>query len=285
MGSFYGHVIPGSLFLLVGLWHLIACIFAFVSNPREFKGRIWHRVPGFHGRLRYLELYIIILGCFLDMCIEFFYATRLKFVENGGLNSKHLNDFEHTAMLLMFFIYGVCAYVSEATRFLPLPQGSLHIIAGMAFMAEYLLFYFHSTSHAGLEGRYHVLLVILIGLCIVLAVLGAVFPKSFTVDLASSLFVMMQGAWFYQTAYALYGPLMPNGCHEGKTGIVCESLEFELRGLTFANLQLSILVFVVSILVTLIYGVAAHVSGHPDLSYIASGFEEENLYKAEPSLS
>ncbi|KAI5075512.1 hypothetical protein GOP47_0009588 [Adiantum capillus-veneris] len=114
MGSFVGHLFPGSLFLLIGLWHIGNSIVKYLGDPQSFRARVWHAVP---GRLKHLELYIITVGSFVDMCLEFFYSTHLRFVVDGALNSAHMNDFEHAAMLLMFFLFGASALVSETTRY------------------------------------------------------------------------------------------------------------------------------------------------------------------------
>ena len=132
----------------------------------------------------------------------------------------------------------------------------------MAFTAEYLLFNFHSTTHAGLEGRYHELLVILIGLCIVFTLLSAAFPKSFTIDLVSGMVLTLQGLWFYQIAFTLYGPWMPSGCHKEPEGPSCESPDFEMRGQSLADVQLNLLVSSLLIVVVAFYGVAAKLCGH-----------------------
>jgi hypothetical protein len=123
MGSFEGHVLPGTLFGLVGLWHLLNSILNYVKDPKGFRGRVWHPPPAAaatvfaHAGLRYMELYIIIVGSFIDMCLEFFYSTHLQFEVDGALNTAHLNDFEHAAMLLMFFLFGTCVLISETTGY------------------------------------------------------------------------------------------------------------------------------------------------------------------------
>ena len=116
MGSFKGHVLPGTLFLGVGLWHIWSCVVRHASNPKGFRVRVWNPVPGFDGKLKYLELYVIAIGAFIDLCIELLYSTHLRFFVNGVLNPSHMNDFEHSGMLMMFFIFGVIALVSEKTR-------------------------------------------------------------------------------------------------------------------------------------------------------------------------
>ncbi|KAG6782563.1 hypothetical protein POTOM_011973 [Populus tomentosa] len=265
MGSFIGHALPGTLFLLVGVWHIWSSLVRYVSNPKSFRVRVWNPVPGFDGKLECLELYLVAGGAFIDMCIELLYSTHLKFFINGVLNPHHMNDFEHGGMLLMFFIFGVVSLLSEKTRFLPLPEGALCLVAAAAFSAEYLLFYFHSTTHKGLEGHYHLLLVLLIGLCVLSVAAGALLRTSFPVDLSSGIALTLQGLWFYQTAFTLYGPMMPNGCQLKGDQIVCRSSESLVRGELLANFQLFSLVFGVLVTVAASYGFAASRYGHSDL--------------------
>nr|DAD31798.1 TPA_asm: hypothetical protein HUJ06_010649 [Nelumbo nucifera] len=85
MGSFKGHILPGTLFLLVGIWHIWSSMVRYVKNPKGFKVRVWNPVPRFDGRLKYTELYVVEIGAFIDMCIKLLYSTHLKFFINGVL--------------------------------------------------------------------------------------------------------------------------------------------------------------------------------------------------------
>lgn len=116
MGSFAGHAVPGTLFLMVGVWHIWSTVVRYAADPKSFRVRMWNPVPGFNGKLKYLELYVIAVGAFIDMCIELLYSTHLKFFVNGVLNPHHMNDFEHGGMLLMFFLFSIVALLSEKTR-------------------------------------------------------------------------------------------------------------------------------------------------------------------------
>ncbi|XP_057963859.1 uncharacterized protein LOC131155002 [Malania oleifera] len=265
MGSFKGHVLPGTLFLVVGAWHVWSSLVRYASNPKSFRVQVWNPVPGFDGRLKHLELYLIAVGAFIDMCVELLYSTHLKFFVHGVLNPSHMNDFEHAGMLLMFFVFGVIALLSEKSRFLHLPEGALCLVAATAFCSEYLLFSFHSTSHKGLEGYYHLLLVLLIALCILFTVAGALIPTSFIVDLCSGIAITLQGLWFYQTAFTLYGPMMPDGCRLKENMISCHSSESQVRGELLANFQLFSLVLGVLVAVVGSYGFAVSRFGHSDL--------------------
>lgn len=264
MGSFRGHVVPGSLFLIVGLWHSWCSVYRYATDPKSFRVRVWNPVPGFNGRLKHLELYMVVVGAFIDLCIELLYSPHLKYFVNGELNPAHMNNFEHSGMLFMFFIFGLVALLSETTRFLPLTQGALCLIAATAFCAEYLLFYFHSTNHKGLEGYYHFILVLLVGLCVISSIAGALNPESFPLDLCNGLAVALQGLWFYQTAFTLYGPMMPDGCRLKENDIVCISSDSQTRGELLANFQLFSLVLGVVLFVVVLYSFAASKLGHFD---------------------
>ncbi|XP_037487251.1 transmembrane protein 45A-like [Triticum dicoccoides] len=258
MGSFYGHVLPGTLFLAVGLWRVWSAVARFAADPAAFRVRAWcplelPRAP------RLLELYVVAGGTFLDMCLELGGGV-LAGRGDGVAPESSLIYLEHAGMLLMFFLFGALALLSQKrSRYLPLTDGELCLVAAAAFTSEFLLFSYHSATHAGLEGYYHHLLVILIGLCILSTVLG---------DVAAGMLMALQGLWFYQTALTLYGPMLPAGCDRDASGhqVDCHSRAAGERAEQLANFQLFGAVFLAFVYVLGCYAVAAAMYGHPDLA-------------------
>ncbi|WVZ50283.1 hypothetical protein U9M48_001553 [Paspalum notatum var. saurae] len=269
MGSFKGHALPGTLFFVVGLWRVWSAVARYAASPRTFRVRAWNPVGGSGSTspVRLLELYVVAGGAFADMCVEVLYSTHLRVFADGGVNPAHLNDLEHGGMLLMFFLFGALALASQLwPRHLPLTDGALCLAAAAAFTAELLLFYFHSTTHMGLEGYYHYLLVVLVALCVAATVLGALLPASFPVDLASGVLIALQGLWFWQTAFTLYGAALPAGCARDADGHVdCRARAAQERAEQLANFQLFGLVFLAFVYVLGCYAVAAAKYGQLEL--------------------
>jgi hypothetical protein len=116
MGSFIGHILSGTLFLLLGLWHIWCSVVRYASSPKTFRVRTWNPVLGFHERLKHLELYFISIGVFISLCVELLIGTQLRIFYGGILNATYLNNFEHSGTMLMFFIFGFVTLLSEKTR-------------------------------------------------------------------------------------------------------------------------------------------------------------------------
>lgn len=106
MGLFKGYVVLGILFLVVGIWYIWCSVYRYVMNSKTFRIRVWNFVSGFNGRFKYLELYMVVIGFFIDLCIEFVYVFYFKYFVNGVLNFIYLNNFEYFGMFIMFFIFG-----------------------------------------------------------------------------------------------------------------------------------------------------------------------------------
>jgi len=140
-------------------------------------------------------------------------------------------------------------------------------VVATAFTSELLLFSYHSATHNGPEGYYHHLLVLLIGLCVLATVLGELpcRPRHQHAHCAAGAVVL-----FYQTAFSLYGPMLPAGCARDAAAeggrVDCRSRAAEERAEQLANLQLFGAVFLAFVYALGCYAVAAARHGHPDMA-------------------
>lgn len=214
MGDFVGHVLPGTFFLCVGLWHLVSTIGNYVSSPATFKSRVWHPVEGLPHGAQPLELYAILLGTAADVAYELGVSADFRPLRGGAVPAFMVADFEHAGMLTVFFLFALAVLLSERTALLPLPPGAGHVLAAVAFGTELLLFHFHSVDHAGLlEAQLHTLLTYAIGACLAPTLLALWHPRSFLLDVVANAAVTLQGTWFYQMAFSLYVKgFIPSGC-------------------------------------------------------------------------
>lgn len=90
-------------------------------------------------------------------------------------------------------------------------------------------------------------------------------PNNFAIDLSIGIVMTLQGLWFYQTAFSLYGLSMPDGCNLKDNKVVCNSADHEVRGLLLANFQLYSLIFGVMIAVVSAYGFTVKRYGQMEL--------------------
>eukprot|EP00245_Coleochaete_scutata_P017708 TRINITY_DN8832_c0_g1_i1.p1 TRINITY_DN8832_c0_g1~~TRINITY_DN8832_c0_g1_i1.p1 ORF type:complete len:334 (-),score=36.52 TRINITY_DN8832_c0_g1_i1:775-1776(-) len=245
MGMFIGHAGPGTFWLSIGLWHLYCTIRNYAKGPKNFRTRPWHpaKLP---GSLRYMELYMIMFMAGMEIAMELFILPHRHqpWGDHWEIPANHLRNFEHSSMSFFFFLYALVALITETTGWLPLPWGGLNVLAAVAFSQEFLLFYFHSADHMGLEGQYHFLLLLSIGAGLVCTLLEILYPSSFNLPLLRAMSMVLQGTWFWQTAFSIFGgpAFVTDGCKwaEGpgdEVGIVCQSESHMHRGMALANLQ------------------------------------------------
>ncbi|CAA6658671.1 unnamed protein product [Spirodela intermedia] len=219
MGTLVGHVAPGFGFLIIGLWQLFNHIKLYCQRPKSYRPPIWFPAP----RVRHLELYLIMMGGWTSILMELFIGpSRHQPLDptDWTIPSNHLHNFEHATISFTIFTYAAFA---------------LHF-------DRLLLFYLHSTDHAGVEWQYHWLLQVVISVSLITTVMGIGFPTSFTVGFVRSLSAVFQGVWFNVLGIMLYTPrFIPKGCSlqsdDGRLVVPCDDHLALHRAKALVNLQ------------------------------------------------
>ncbi|KAF8695069.1 hypothetical protein HU200_037677 [Digitaria exilis] len=253
-----GHILPGAGFLAVGLWHLFNHIKLFSLRPDAYVAPVWFPAPG----VRHLELILVIAGSAVEFAMEMFidHSTFLPFDADGSIPSDRLHNHEHAIICLALLVYAASAL--HLDRAMAAPRRARDAISlllvAVVFAQELLVFHFHSTDHAGLEGHFHWLLQLVVAACLATALLGVGFPRSFAVSLVRSACVAFQGVWFIVIGAMVWVPSrVPKGCslveEDGRATVRCHSEASLHRAKALANLQFGWYLSFMTVFVVVVY--------------------------------
>nr|QGN65372.1 mitochondrial carrier protein [Oryza brachyantha] len=234
--SSIGHILPGAGFVAVGLWHLFNHMKLFALRPDAYVAPVWFPVP----RARYLELALIIAGSAAEFAMEMF-APPPPPPGGSPPPPPRLHNHEHAIICLALVVYAGAAVHLDRVR-APARAALCLLLVAAVFAQELLVFHFHSTNHAGVEGQFHWLLQLVVAACLATALLGIGFPRSFAVSLARSACITFHGLWLIVIGAMVWVPsLVPKGCspvrEDGRDTVRCHSKESLHRALALANLQ------------------------------------------------
>lgn len=227
MGDFLGHAVPGAMFLLLSIWWFLGSLLqtrqnscahsrrgllrSTVSSNGRFKSlapTVWYPCPGKTLSKIPLEPIVKVLSAVTGVTGELFFDGSWALVDkNGKFVTEHLNNHSHTAMYCFFGLSGVVDIVMWSESAIPLPPRFDFMILSACFWVEGLLFYFHLHGHSNISVRLHTILYI------VIFVTALMFLANVFLTRHEPLFALMraimlgiQGTWFFQIAFVLYGP-------------------------------------------------------------------------------
>ncbi|KAK4741517.1 hypothetical protein SAY87_025105 [Trapa incisa] len=219
MGTLVGHVLPGAVFLIIGMWHLFNHIRLHARSPSSYSSPTWFPTPG----VRHLELFLIMSATTVSVAMELFVGPERgqPLDSSGSIPSNHLHNFEHSLISISFFTYAVVALIFD--RAAPPPAvldprkaragvvlGLTQLVGAVAFSLQFLLFHLHSTDHMGLEGQYHLLLQVVIIVSLATTLIGISHPRSFLVGFLRSASILFQGTWSLMWLKRCHMPMIRN---------------------------------------------------------------------------
>ncbi|XP_014675896.1 PREDICTED: transmembrane protein 45B-like [Priapulus caudatus] len=201
MGTFMGHVIPGSFFLVFGTWWTsqIAYRYARAQARRglPYRSSVTFPCPGCLRSVP-VEAILKVVLCSIGIAGEVVTGFRDgKFVNYGNA--------QHSVMFLLFGLTGVVDVALHYHR--GAPPGIDYAAGALAFTVEGLLFVQHLHGRTPLDRQLHELLYCTIFACAVSVVAEARRRRSAVAALSRAYFTLLQGSWFMQAAVVLYSPL------------------------------------------------------------------------------
>ncbi|XP_054159615.1 transmembrane protein 45B-like [Oppia nitens] len=210
MGSFEGHLLPGTFFLLFGIWWTV------VIFDRYFRSLVnsalTKRSQVFKCRTSYTkyESYIKIISTIIGIVLEYWTALDKNY------------RFTHTGIIELMIHNGY-----------PLPKGCDYLSLSLAIFAEGLLFYFHLHGRTSLDIHVHTLLIISIILSLISVLIEWIYRYHFLSAFCRTVCTLLQGFWFYTVGFILYPPFSqsPVGESHGKQMLITALFCWEIAAI------------------------------------------------------
>lgn len=243
MGSLAGHVIPGIFFILYGyMWSFNFLVYHIrtratqksSSDPRsrkdrsasssffEFKRdqdlskRSWIPFPCTRFPLEPIGKVLfpavgMMVEAFLDYKTDeegnrhLIVTVYSPWNADGSLNG--MSKLHHITMYGSFMLSGIIDLTILCVK---LPKQTSMLFLTVAFVVEGLLFYLHTMGRDLLNVELHSLLFYAIFACVVFSFLRVFSATNLLINLGLGSSMLLQGTWFVQAGYILFGGFMNN---------------------------------------------------------------------------
>ncbi|XP_051006026.1 transmembrane protein 45A-like isoform X2 [Acomys russatus] len=202
MGSFKGHALPGSFFIIMSLWWATKSIMKYVYRKQTRTCYLSSKT--LFRRAEIWEGVIVIFMSITGMLGEQFISggPRLRLYEGGQWNQ--LLGWHHTTMYFFFGLQGVAQILCFTTNAVPLSLSKLML--ANAIFVEAFIFSNHTHGREMLDVFVHQLLVFITILLGLVTFIEFLTKNNVVLELLRASFFLLQGTWFWQLAFVLYPP-------------------------------------------------------------------------------
>lgn len=201
MGTFGGHALPGSFFVVFALWWTVQTFRRYFRSQRPgnpaYRSTVTF-VPDFLSCTN-LQLEGILKVCFTALGLILEVITAFK---DGHFT--HIGNGQHATMFFFFGLSGIVDILLYHKA--PLPEDTDYAASCLSFVVEDLLFMFHLHGRSELDVLLHTLLLYVVHACVLVVLVEMRYRNSPLVTLSRSFLVLLQGTWFWQVGFILYNP-------------------------------------------------------------------------------
>ncbi|KAJ1174992.1 hypothetical protein NDU88_000283 [Pleurodeles waltl] len=202
MANFKGHALPGSFFLLFGLWWSVKYPLRYLNQKMKSNCRsnqCYQRLELVEGILKAVFALVGILA------EQFVPDGPHMHLYNGEDKSwVKLMNWQHSTMYLFYGISGVIDILVYSP--LKVPQGLDRLALFLAVFIEGLLFYFHVHNRPELDQHIHSLLLIAVFGGSITIFIEVFLRDNIVLELFRTSLAILQGTWFWQIGFVLYPP-------------------------------------------------------------------------------
>ena len=209
-------------FLVVGLLQGFKQIRSYMKQSNRNQNsshKVWY-----HD----VELYMMLILSLSHVICDMVVSGTERNMDHAVAVSVNL---QRMGVASIFLFYAVVTLIVDNTKALPIPPEILRLLALFAFGQEFLLFYLQ-RDNVGLEGQYHYLLLVPVGVCLGATAAEIACPKAVLPRLIRSMALVLQGTWLLQIAVSLFTPKwVSRGCSlqevgEGDYTVTCQGKVF-----------------------------------------------------------
>nr|XP_045003699.1 transmembrane protein 45A isoform X2 [Jaculus jaculus] len=202
MGSFRGHALPGTFFILMGLWWCSKSILKYICKKQ--KRSCYLSSKALFQRAEIWEGIIIISMALTGMAGEQFISggPYLNLYKEGQWNQ--LLGWHHTTMYFFFGLLGVANILCFTTSSFPVSLTKLML--SNALFVESFIFFNHTHGREMLDIFVHQLLVFVTLLSGVVAFMEFLTKSNVLLELLRASLILLQGSWLWQIGFVLYPP-------------------------------------------------------------------------------
>lgn len=202
MANFKGHALPGSFFLVFGLWWSVKYPLRYLNQ----KMKSGCRSSLCYQRLELAEGVAKAVFALVGILAEQFVPDGPHMhLYNGEEKSwVHLMNWQHSTMYLFYGLSGVIDILVYSP--LKVPQGLDRLALFLAVFIEGLLFYFHVHNRPELDQHIHSLLLIAVFGGSITIFIEVFLRDHIVLELFRTSLTILQGTWFWQIGFVLYPP-------------------------------------------------------------------------------
>ncbi|XP_026854661.2 transmembrane protein 45A [Electrophorus electricus] len=206
MGNFKGHALPGSFFLIAGLWWAVKHSLWYTTRRNRSVGAGRLATRALQHRLEIIEGAVMLSFSVIGMLAEQFAAGGPKFhlYNSSTEHWDKLMNWQHTSMYLFFALAGAMSLIVHSTDAAPLALDRL--MMGLAFFNEGFLFLYHLHGRDMLDVHIHMLLLYATFGGALTCLLEIFHRGNILLELLRASLCLLQGSWFWQIAFVLYPP-------------------------------------------------------------------------------
>nr|CDS29925.1 Transmembrane protein 45B [Hymenolepis microstoma] len=215
MGTFAGHALPGSFFLIFGIWGIFFQLKKYYRRKKYELGFSNRRDPVYKNQMT-TPIQCCQVGCCgrkefpLDSYLKaVFCAIGITGEIYTGFNNgvfKYTGNLQHSTMFAMFMLSGIFEVLNFYQIF-RLPNCTNYFLSFLAITAELILFAFHLHGRTPTDIYVHTILIYALIILLAVGLCEATFSHSILAGLVRNLLIIVQGSWFWQVGAILYPPL------------------------------------------------------------------------------